>query len=348
MTPRTVSTVVSSTALLWAACGSNGGTVDAGHCLSSKNDQGQLLFKVESANNYTFSSSLSISVTKVNPSSELFLDWSGLTKDIVGHPVNPLSDVDMVMLVVWNISHQELEQKLNQDDLGSLHHGSAEDAAIVPRQRPSHRRPCPGGLPDLLPVGGSHPRTLGPTVLPSRCRGQLGVCQDPFARAPQALAQLASLVVDGAHRPVARRRRTGRPTLVAGCSVSPPRPRTPSVRAALRARPLPKRGRAGPWNSEGNRQARHRGRVAARALARTKGTSAGRALTVKPGAAVMQEGALVGKTSSRSLQRLDDAAELGSVVTRRGQLQVMQVRLLGGPAMSLILFSAADEHIGIG
>lgn len=80
-------------------------------------DMGNLLFSALDANNYTFESSLTLDVTTVAPNSELQFDWSALDRSFVGHDVDPLADIDMVSLIVWNLSPEELAVKLNDDTL---------------------------------------------------------------------------------------------------------------------------------------------------------------------------------------------------------------------------------------
>jgi hypothetical protein len=70
------------------------------------------------ANNYSFSSTLEILEVAVKPRSELTLNWAGVNADFQLHPINPTADVDMVLLVVWNLPFSEVKQKLNNDELG--------------------------------------------------------------------------------------------------------------------------------------------------------------------------------------------------------------------------------------
>ncbi|HLV64168.1 MAG TPA: hypothetical protein VKY73_00080 [Polyangiaceae bacterium] len=86
-------------------------------CVSEMDGMGNLLLKATEANNYTFSSTLSVSVTPVAPNTELFFDWSQLNKDFLGHPLDPLTSIDMVSLIVWNLPHDEMVAKLNKDEL---------------------------------------------------------------------------------------------------------------------------------------------------------------------------------------------------------------------------------------
>ncbi|HEX6272891.1 MAG TPA: hypothetical protein VFZ53_07625 [Polyangiaceae bacterium] len=68
-------------------------------------------------NNYSFSSTLSFPPVSVMPNAELTFDWSAVTKDLVGHDVNPVADIDAVNLMLWELSHDDLQRKLNDDDL---------------------------------------------------------------------------------------------------------------------------------------------------------------------------------------------------------------------------------------
>jgi hypothetical protein len=93
-------------------------------CSATAGDMGLSAFTNE-VNNYAFTSTLALRVTPVMPNTELFINWAGLTQDFVGHPVDPKADIDMVSMVVWKLSQQELVQKLNEDDLGSTYAESA-------------------------------------------------------------------------------------------------------------------------------------------------------------------------------------------------------------------------------
>ena len=68
-------------------------------------------------NNYSFSSILSFQTITVQPDRGLHFDWSGLTKDLLGHAVDPLTDVDGVDLAVWDLTPEELATKLRGDSL---------------------------------------------------------------------------------------------------------------------------------------------------------------------------------------------------------------------------------------
>jgi hypothetical protein len=70
--------------------------------------------------NYAFSSSLDITSTVVqggDPIVDLTIDWSGVTRDFMDHPVNPMTDIDMVVISVWQISQAEIIDMMNRDDM---------------------------------------------------------------------------------------------------------------------------------------------------------------------------------------------------------------------------------------
>jgi len=68
-------------------------------------------------NNYTFSSTITLPPVTVAPMSNLTFDWSGLTKDFLGHSLNPATDIVMGVLMIWNLPRAEFEMALNADAL---------------------------------------------------------------------------------------------------------------------------------------------------------------------------------------------------------------------------------------
>jgi hypothetical protein len=87
-------------------------------CAGQTNDEetGNVLIAAAEANNYSFSSTLSFEPALVAPNGNLSFDWSALTKDFLGHPLN-VADVQMVSLMLWRLNQADLEQKLNDDAL---------------------------------------------------------------------------------------------------------------------------------------------------------------------------------------------------------------------------------------
>jgi hypothetical protein len=68
-------------------------------------------------NNYSFSSTLSFPPITVQPDTELTFDWSSVTTDFLGHPIDPRTGVDSVNLMLWHLTQEELQTKLNADAL---------------------------------------------------------------------------------------------------------------------------------------------------------------------------------------------------------------------------------------
>lgn len=95
-----------------------GGNSGGNSCEARGNDAtGKLLVKANATNNYKFSSTLSISSSPTASRTELTFDWSALSKDFIGHAVKVPDDIDMITLLLWKLSHADLEKKLNDDAL---------------------------------------------------------------------------------------------------------------------------------------------------------------------------------------------------------------------------------------
>ncbi len=68
-------------------------------------------------NNYAFSSTITVPPVTVAPMSNLTFDWSALTKDFLGHPLAPATDIVMGVLMIWNLPRAQFEAALNADEL---------------------------------------------------------------------------------------------------------------------------------------------------------------------------------------------------------------------------------------
>lgn len=116
-----------SSALLLAYAASCAGTDSKGPATGSTQagemvcdlaqDNGKLVLHATDANDYTFSSTLTLGDMAVAPRSDLTFDWSRVNKDIIYHSVDPLADIDMVSLIVWKLTPADLAAKLNADSL---------------------------------------------------------------------------------------------------------------------------------------------------------------------------------------------------------------------------------------
>jgi len=68
-------------------------------------------------NNYAFSSTITLPPVKVAPMANLTFDWSTITKDFLGHPLNPSADIVMSIMMIWNLQRADFEMALNADAL---------------------------------------------------------------------------------------------------------------------------------------------------------------------------------------------------------------------------------------
>ncbi len=80
--------------------------------------EGGSTLKLANANNYDFTGSLDIKPYPLAEFSDVVIDWSGLTKDLQGHDLNPATDLNYTGLIVLNnLTEQEVEQRLSTNTL---------------------------------------------------------------------------------------------------------------------------------------------------------------------------------------------------------------------------------------
>ncbi|HEX6767581.1 MAG TPA: hypothetical protein VF103_18910, partial [Polyangiaceae bacterium] len=84
-------------------------------------------FEILDDSNYTFTSSLSVEMTTLKDATDLVFDWSGLTRDFFGKAVDPATDIDLVLISLWNQTPAELEESIARDDLER----SANEGAVM-------------------------------------------------------------------------------------------------------------------------------------------------------------------------------------------------------------------------
>ena len=68
-------------------------------------------------NDYSFSSTITLPPVTVGQMSNLSFDWSGLTHDFEGHPLDPTKDLGMAIVMFWNLPLADFEKDLNADAL---------------------------------------------------------------------------------------------------------------------------------------------------------------------------------------------------------------------------------------
>ena len=66
--------------------------------------------------NYTFDSRLDIQRVDVAANADIHFDWQDVTSDMYGHPL-PSSEIDMLQVILFELSRDELAQKMNEDTL---------------------------------------------------------------------------------------------------------------------------------------------------------------------------------------------------------------------------------------
>lgn len=103
--------LVRATPLLVMALGCGGGSTAQPTTCSGAN-------VVASDNsNYTFKSTITLAPVTVAQMSNLSFDWSGLTKDFLGHPLNPAADLNMAIMMIWALPLATFQTELNADAL---------------------------------------------------------------------------------------------------------------------------------------------------------------------------------------------------------------------------------------
>lgn len=99
------------------------------------------------ANNYTFSSTLTFPPVSVKPDSDLSFDWSAVTHDFLGHPVNAMTDIDQVSVVMWSLTLEDLQTKLNAEELAQ------RDTTTVPATLFTEKMVTSGNLLEFTVAG---------------------------------------------------------------------------------------------------------------------------------------------------------------------------------------------------
>jgi hypothetical protein len=68
-------------------------------------------------NGYAFTSTITLAPVAVAPMANLTFNWGGLTRDFLGHPLNPATDLDTAIMMIWALPRAEFEADLNADAL---------------------------------------------------------------------------------------------------------------------------------------------------------------------------------------------------------------------------------------
>lgn len=97
-----------------AGMGGSGGTGGAGPACPT---DPSVPISLTDETNYSFTSTLSIQMQTLKDNTDLVFDWGAVTRDFYGLDVNPATDIDTVLISLWNLTPAELEDRLNRDTL---------------------------------------------------------------------------------------------------------------------------------------------------------------------------------------------------------------------------------------
>jgi len=114
MTKATTLMLLPFLAIASPACSSGGGGgaggSGGGTCSSST------LVATE-AHNFAFTSTLTFPPVKVAQKSDLSFDWSGVTKDFLGHNIDPKKDLNTILVLMWKLTLPDLQTEVNADSV---------------------------------------------------------------------------------------------------------------------------------------------------------------------------------------------------------------------------------------
>ena len=109
-------------------------------------DDGNRLVMARDELDYSFQSSLEIQTVRVRSMSDLTFDWSEITEDMLGHPFDPLQSVDMLEVMIWRYSSEDLMRDIASDSLDTTNlvalgqlptHNTLDSANLLEVRSPS-------------------------------------------------------------------------------------------------------------------------------------------------------------------------------------------------------------------
>lgn len=74
-------------------------------------------FSITDETNYSFTNTVDVAMTTLKDATDLTFDWSSLTRDFFGRSLDPLADVNMVMISLWEQTPDEVEASIAKDEL---------------------------------------------------------------------------------------------------------------------------------------------------------------------------------------------------------------------------------------
>ena len=137
--------------LLALACGSSSGGGASPQPMVCFGDN----VVAKEANNYSFSSTITLPPVTVKSRSNLTFDWSAVSMDFLKHALNPVSDLNTISVLLWQLPLAQLQTNLNSDSL------SQSDLVVIPP--PSW--PAPGTATGGMTQAHLHDFTVNGTAL---------------------------------------------------------------------------------------------------------------------------------------------------------------------------------------
>jgi hypothetical protein len=101
----------------WLAGGCGGGSSSVSAVTSAACADPTASIVITDDTNYSLSDSFAIQVATLKDNTDLVFDWSRLTTDFFGQPVNPPVDIDTVLIALWNLTPGQIEAALKVDNL---------------------------------------------------------------------------------------------------------------------------------------------------------------------------------------------------------------------------------------
>lgn len=80
-------------------------------------DCGSIALTASSANNFSFSGGLTLSVVPVAAATALDFDWSDVSADFLGHELDAETELNSASLFMWSLTLEDFEEKLNAGTL---------------------------------------------------------------------------------------------------------------------------------------------------------------------------------------------------------------------------------------
>ncbi len=83
-------------------------------------------FLLDDSYNFFFKSTLhldSVEVRGTSPLTDLTFNWGELNTDFLKRSLSPLADIDLVLITIWDMSPNELAEKINNDTLNQQDNG---------------------------------------------------------------------------------------------------------------------------------------------------------------------------------------------------------------------------------